>query len=461
MSILAGFMVPHPPLIIPQIGKGREQMIQDTIDAYQKAAQEIAALKPETIVLLSPHQVMYADYFHISPGRNATGDFRQFQAGQVQMKVSYDTEYVKALEQLAASQDLPAGTLGEREKKLDHGTMVPLFFVDQQYTEYQLVRVGLSGLPLSDHYRLGQCIKEAARLLDRNVVIIASGDLSHCLKEDGPYGYRKEGPAYDARIMDVMKRAAFGELLQFQESFCEKASECGHRSFTIMAGAFDRTSVDARRLSYEGPFGVGYGICTYHAAGVDERRNFLEQFEASEKERLLAQQEKEDPYVKLARHTIEVYLRTGKQPPVPEGLPEELYRRRSGTFVSLKEDGRLRGCIGTIAAVQNSLAEEIIHNAVSACSRDPRFSPVEPWEVERLTISVDVLGDAQKISSPDELDAARYGVIVTKGARRGLLLPNLEGVDTAQQQIAIAKQKAGIQEQETVELERFEVVRHY
>ena len=461
MSILAGFMVPHPPLIIPQIGKGREQTIQDTIDAYQKAALEIAALKPETIVLLSPHQVMYADYFHISPGRSAAGDFRQFQAGQVQMKVSYDTEYVKALEQLAASRDLPAGILGEREKKLDHGTMVPLWFVDQQYTEYQLVRIGLSGLPLSDHYRLGQCIKEAARLLERNVVIIASGDLSHCLKEDGPYGYRKEGPAYDARIMDVMERASFGELLQFQESFCEKASECGHRSFTIMAGAFDRTAVDARRLSYEGPFGVGYGICTYHAAGVNERRNFLEQFEASEKERLLTQQEKEDPYVKLARHTIETYLRTGKQPPVPEGLPEELYRRRAGTFVSLKENGRLRGCIGTIAAVQDSLAEEIIHNAVSACSKDPRFSPVEPWEVERLTISVDVLGDAQKISSPDELDPARYGVIVTKGARRGLLLPNLEGVDTVEQQIAIAKQKADIQEQETVELERFEVVRHY
>lgn len=461
MSILAGFMVPHPPLIIPQIGKGQEQTIQDTIGAYRNAALEIAALKPETIVLLSPHQTMYADYFHISPGRNATGDFRQFQAGQVRLKVSYDTEYVKILEQVAASRDLPAGTLGERDKKLDHGTMVPLWFVDQQYAEYQLVRIGLSGLPLSDHYRLGQCIQEVARLLDRNVVIIASGDLSHCLKEDGPYGYRKEGPAYDARIMDVMERGAFGELLQFQESFCEKASECGHRSFTIMAGAFDRIAVDARRLSYEGPFGVGYGICTYRAQGMDEGRNFLEQFETSEKERLLAQQEKEDPYVKLARHTIETYLRTGKQLPVPEGLPEELYRRRAGTFVSLKEDGRLRGCIGTIAAVQDSLAEEIIHNAVSACSRDPRFSPVEQWEVERLTISVDVLGDAQKISSPDELDAARYGVIVTKGARRGLLLPNLEGVDTVQQQIAIAKQKAGIKEQETVELERFEVVRHY
>lgn len=198
-----------------------------------------------------------------------------------------------------------------------------------------------------------------------------------------------------------------------------------------------------------------------NAPSTDETRNFLEQFEAREKKRLCAQQAKEDPYVKLARHTIETWLRTGELPRVPKELPGELYSRRAGAFVSLKEDGRLRGCIGTTRAVQGSLAEEIMHNAVSACSQDPRFSPVELWEAERLTITVDVLGDTERISSPDELDVKRYGVIVTKGGRRGLLLPNLEGVDTVEQQIAIAKQKAGISEQEKVALERFEVVRHY
>ena len=410
---------------------------------------------------------MYADYFHISPGRSARGDFGQFGAKQVCLEVSYDTEFVTYLGGVAGSHNLHAGTLGEREKKLDHGTMVPLYFVNQYYTEYRLVRVGLSGFPLTAHYRLGQCIREVSEILGRETVIIASGDLSHRLKEDGPYGYRKEGPEYDARIMDVMGRGAFGELLEFPESFCETAAECGHRSFTVLAGAFDGTRPEVRRLSYEGPFGVGYGVCTYHARKTEEspsreeNRNFLEQFEAREKERLRARQEKEDPYVKLARHTIETYLRTGKLPSVPEGLPEELYSRRAGAFVSLKEDGKLRGCIGTIQAVQNSLAEEIIRNAVSACSEDPRFPPVEQWEAERLTISVDVLGDTERISSPGELDVERYGVIVTKGSRRGLLLPNLEGVDTVEQQIAIAKQKAGIQEQEAVELERFEVVRHY
>ena len=467
MGILAGFMLPHPPLIIPEIGRGEEQNIHSTTLSCQQAGREIAALRPDTIVLLSPHQTMYADYFHISPGRSARGDFGQFGAKQVCLEVSYDTEFVTYLGGVAGSRNLHAGTLGEREKKLDHGTMVPLYFVNQYYTEYRLVRVGLSGFPLTAHYRLGQCIREVSEILGRETVIIASGDLSHRLKEDGPYGYRKEGPEYDARIMDVMGRGAFGELLEFPESFCETAAECGHRSFTVLAGAFDGTSPEVRRLSYEGPFGVGYGVCTYHARKTEEspsreeNRNFLEQFEAREKERLRARQEKEDPYVKLARHTIETYLRTGKLPSVPEGLPEELYSRRAGAFVSLKEDGKLRGCIGTIQAVQNSLAEEIIRNAVSACSEDPRFPPVEQWEAERLTISVDVLGDTERISSPGELDVVRYGVIVTKGSRRGLLLPNLEGVDTVEQQIAIAKQKAGIPEQETVELERFEVVRHY
>lgn len=519
MGILAGFMLPHPPLIIPEVGRGQEKAIWQTIEAYKKAAAEIGSLKPEAIVLISPHQVMYADYFHISPGRSAKGSFGQFGVPQADMEVFYDTAFVEQLGALAGVRGLAAGTLGERERNLDHGTMVPLYFVNQYWTEYRLVRVGLSGFPLAAHYRLGQCIREVSEKLDRRTVVIASGDLSHRLKEDGPYGYRKEGPEYDARIMDVMGRGAFGELFAFSEEFCEKAAECGHRSFTIMAGAFDRIAVDTKRLSYEGTFGVGYGICMYHAGGEDLERDFLEQYEARERERLRKQREQEDAYVRLARRTIEEYVRTGKRPsrmlsegllvrvseglqakaseepsvrgaeemqeglparepeetpeglPVgepgeaPEGLsegePEELYCRRAGAFVSLKEDGKLRGCIGTISAVRSCLAEEIVYNAVSACSEDPRFSPVEPWEVDRLTITVDVLGEAEPVASPNELDVARYGVIVTKGGRRGLLLPNLEGVDTVEQQIAIARQKAGIKEHEKVELERFEVVRHY
>ncbi len=460
MGIIGAFMVPHPPLIIPEIGMGEEQRIQKTIDAYQKVARKIGEQQPETIVLISPHQTLYADYFHISPAKNAKGDFGRFGVEKTVMEVTYDTVFVTELEKLAEKRKLPAGTLGEREKKLDHGTMVPLYFVNQYWQNYLLVRVGLSGLPFIKHYELGQYIKEIAETLNRRTVIIASGDLSHRLKEDGPYGYCKEGPIYDRQIMEIMETGNFEKLLEFSEDFCEKAGECGHRSFIIMAGALDETKVVANSLSYEGPFGVGYGICTYETQGKDDERDFKRQYEKLQRQHIAEKRKLEDDYVRLARMTVEEYTRTGRKPQLPSGLPEELYQQRAGVFVSIKENSRLRGCIGTIQAIQASIAEEIIENAISACSRDPRFDPIEPEELERLTISIDVLGDTEKITSVEMLDVKRYGVIVTKGRKRGLLLPNLEGVDTIDKQIAIAKQKAGIRLDEDVELERFEVVRH-
>ena len=136
------------------------------------------------------------------------------------------------------------------------------------------------------------------------------------------------------------------------------------------------------------------------------------------------------------------------------------YVRRTPS--QLKEEGKLRGCIGTISPVQECIGEEILENAVSAATRDPRFLPVQPEELERLVYSVDVLSEAEEISSEKELDVERYGVIVSRGYKRGLLLPNLEGVDTVRQQIDIAKRKAGIPEEaEDIRLERFEVVRHF
>ena len=147
--------------------------------------------------------------------------------------------------------------------------------------------------------------------------------------------------------------------------------------------------------------------------------------------------------------------------PQPEELTEEMKTGQAGAFVSIHENGDLRGCIGTIAPVQKALYLEIIANAISASTRDPRFPPITKNELPDLEISVDVLGEAEEIPSEDYLDVKRYGVIVSKGRRRGLLLPDLEGVDNVETQVAIAKMKAGIREEDTdVVLMRFEVIRH-
>lgn len=275
MPVSAACMLPHPPLIIPQVGRGEEKKIQKTIEACRQAAQLIAQHQPQTVVVISPHQVMYADYFHISPGKTARGDFGQFRAGEITIEAAYDTQFAAKLCSLSHEKNIPAGTQGQQEARLDHGTMVPLYFVNQYWREYQLVRIGLSGMPLRTHYELGRCIQAAAEELCRKTAVIASGDLSHRLKADGPYGYQKEGPEYDRRVMDVMEAADFLELLHFSDDFCGKAGECGHRSFTMMAGALDGRKVKAKRLSYEGPFGVGYGVCTYEVDGdgkTDGRR---------------------------------------------------------------------------------------------------------------------------------------------------------------------------------------------
>ncbi len=460
MPIIAAYMIPHPPMIVPEVGRGSERQIEVTRAAYARVAAEIAALAPETIIISSPHATMYEDYFHISPGRRAEGSFARFRAPGVRFKEEYDAELAKTVERLAALENLPAGTRGQREPELDHGTMVPLYFIRQAYAGFRLVRIGLSGLPLEDHYRLGQLVQRAAAETGRRVVYVASGDLSHKLQRHGPYGFAPEGPQYDARVMDVCGRAAFGELFDFDEAFCERAAECGHRSFVIMAGALDGMSVEAEVFSHQDVTGVGYGICAFRAKGPDESRRFLDLRQRDQARRLSEARSRCDAWVRLAWQSVESWVCRRRVADVPGGLPEELLNRRAGAFVSIHKQGRLRGCIGTISPTQASLAEEIIHNAVSAAARDPRFDPIRPDELPWLEISVDVLGEPEPIASEAELDVKRYGVIVSRGGRRGLLLPDLEGVDTPRRQVEIARQKAGIGPGEKVELQRFEVVRH-
>ena len=460
MAVLAAYMVPHPPMIVPQVGKGSEEQVAETIRAYQEAAAEIGRLRPETIIVSSPHAVLYADYFHVSPGKHANGDFGQFRAPQVSFRETYDTELTEKICEIAKAKGFPAGTLGERDKRLDHGTMVPLYFVEQYYRDFQLVRIGLSGLSLADHYAFGRIIRQAVDSTGRRTVYIASGDLSHKLQQYGPYGFAPEGPEYDRRIMDVCRRGAFGELFDFDESFCDKAAECGHRSFVIMAGVLDGTEVEAKELSHEDVTGVGYGICTFHPGEASEDRRFLDQWRKKQAEAIRARHEKEDAYVRLARETIEQYVVTGDRGSVPDWATPEMTEQKAGVFVSIHKEGRLRGCIGTILPVYGSVAEEIIHNAVSASTRDPRFDPIRPDELDKLEINVDVLTKPEKIESKAELDVKRYGVIVSSGSRRGLLLPDLDGVDTVDEQVSIAMKKGGITARDSITLERFEVIRH-
>ncbi|MCR5833927.1 MAG: AmmeMemoRadiSam system protein A [Selenomonadaceae bacterium] len=463
MGILGAAVVPHPPIILPEIGNGEEEKISATKTAYEEVARRIVDLNPDTIIITTPHSIMYADYFHISPGEVASGNMQQFRARQVAFKINYDVDLVKQISLDAMTEKFPAGTLGERNPELDHGTMIPLYFLEKAGLDFKRVkflRIGLSGLSRAIHYKFGQIINAATEKLGRRIFFLASGDLSHKLKADGPYGYVEEAPLFDFEVMKNLSAADFFGLLTMDNTICSRAAECGHRSFQIMAGALDRRDVTAEKLSYEGTFGVGYGVVWFNIGGENPARDFDRQYAEYKEEELIKRKATEDDYVKLARYSLETFVKTKKVVAVPDDLPEELFTTRAGAFVSLHKDGNLRGCIGTTQASQENLAEEIIHNAISACSRDPRFDPVTVDELEDIEYSVDVLSPAERVFSVSDLDVKRYGIIVANGTRQGLLLPDLEGVDTVQEQLAIAKRKAGIRSEEKVLLWRFKVIRH-
>ncbi len=460
MSVISAYIVPHPPLIIPDVGGGQEKIISKTYGSYDRCAREIADSRPDTIIIISPHTTVYADYFHISPGTSARGDMSDYRAPDASAETGYDTRLRDVICEEAEKAGIPAGTLGETQKRLDHASLIPIWFLHKYYTDHLTIRTGFSGMTPLEHYRYGKCIARSVEKTSRRAVVIASGDLSHRLKPEGPYGFAEEGPEFDREITDAMADADFLRFLTMPASLSENAGECGLRSFQIMAGIMDGLSVDQELLSYEGPFGVGYAVASFKATGKDPSRCFEKKYIRHKSESLKKIKNNESPIVDLARYTLETYVTSGRKPEIPPGTSEELLKKQAGVFVSLKKEGILRGCIGTIGPVTDCIAEEVMRNAVSAGTEDPRFPPVTSGELADLVYSVDVLGAPESIASSNQLNPKRYGVIVSSGRKRGLLLPDLDGIDDPEKQIKIASEKAGILPGEEISLERFEVIRH-
>ena len=461
MAITATYMMPHPPIMVPEIGKGEEKKIEKTVKACQDIAKEIKEIKPDTIIIMSPHAPSYSDYFNISYGEKGEGDFGNFLVPELKYEKEYDFQFIEKLVDIAMHMEFPAGVLGDQDHDLDHGALVPLYFIEKEYTDYKLVHIALSGLPMEDHYKLGILIKEVAAVTGKNTVFIASGDLSHRTKKEGPYGFNPAGPKYDKKIMKVMGNGDFEKLFKVKDGELENAAVCGHKSFVTMAGTLDRRNVSAEALSYEDEFGVGYGVCKYRPGDKNPQRNFVDQ-EDSRKRRFITEERKhEDPWMKLARETIEKYIKYDVKIPEPANIPREMSMEKAGVFVSLKQRGQLRGCIGTIRPAHKNIACEIMENAILAATSDLRFDPVTEKDLYTLSYSVDVLGKPEPIDSIEQLDPENYGVIVTEKDKMGVLLPNLEGIDTAEKQISIACAKGGISpNSKNLKMERFKVTRH-
>jgi AmmeMemoRadiSam system protein A/AmmeMemoRadiSam system protein B len=448
--------MPHPPILLPEVGKGEEKKIQSTFDACKTIGEEIKEERPETIIIISPHGPVFSDAIAVS-FENLSGNLLKFGAPNVGGTIEIDQELTDKIIRKAEGADISVVELDHSTSRrygityeLDHGAIIPLYFTG---LNYKFVHITYGMLGKIDLYRFGMVIKEAVKQLDRKVALIASGDLSHRLLKEGPYPYSEYGEVFDKTIVNLLSEGNVLDIFTLDSKMCQEAGECGLRSIYIMLGAIDG-KFKGELLSYEGPFGVGYSVMRFKQKNEHSRYDELVK---NIEEQYVNKTKNEEIHVKLARESLTHYVLNGEYLKYPK-YANALKNKRSGVFVSIKKEGQLRGCIGTMQPTTDSIGDEIIHNAVSAAINDPRFTAISESELTSLDISVDVLNEPTPATKHD-LNPKKYGVIVRRGLKSGVLLPNLEGINTVEQQLSIVLKKAGITN-DNYTIERFEVIRY-
>ncbi len=468
----AGYVLPHPPVIIPGVNHGPHRAGR-TVEAIRRLAADLARIKPDTVVVISPHAPSFSDFLFLYDAPLLKGDLRQFGAPQISLSFEQDQELHQEIVRRLEKSGIAGGGLDKEQMRqfqitdmLDHGVIVPLYYLAEQIKSFKLVAMSSSNLPLTQLYQAGELIRQAAVRLNRRIVIIASGDQSHKVNPESPYGDCPEGEAFDNLIVQGLSAGDLVQLLSIDSQLRQRAAECGYRSLVMLCGAFSRQAVRTEVQNYEAPYGIGYCVAAIWPDPrcpdpiEDAMQTALSQLRAQG----VSHREQVSSPVAVARETLESFVLNHQRKSAGDfaGLAgaDFLFHEQAGAFVSIKKFGELRGCIGTTAATTASLIEEIIQNAISAGTKDPRFEPVMPDELQDLTYSVDILSKPEPVGDASELDPARYGVIVRSGSRSGLLLPDLEGVDTVEEQLAIARRKAGISKDEPCRLLRFKVTRY-
>jgi AmmeMemoRadiSam system protein A/AmmeMemoRadiSam system protein B len=457
-------IAPHPPIMVPEVGQDAVREVAGSIDAMRHLTGRVVASGAETIVIISPHAPLEARAFVAYSDAELAGSFAPFRAPQATVAAPLDAALLDALERSADEAGFEIAPL--QGYLLDHGTAVPLYFLLRYGWRGSLVALGYSFLSDEDHLRFGACLRRAVDATGRAVALVASGDLSHRLTRDAPAGYNLEAHHFDEEVVASIRDCAPARISEIDPNLRRLAGECGYRSMLVAIGAAQGLRADCDVLHYEAPFGVGYMVAQLaraaggHADEDDAKKDDVREDMDDDQENSVAD-EAFGSLPALARRAVENYVRGGRVLNAADAPESPVLSQPAACFVSIKtDDGELRGCIGTIEPTRASLAEELIANAVSAATRDPRFPPVAARELEHLRYSVDILSQPEAAQFED-LDPKDYGVIVEdeSGVRRGLLLPDIEGVEDAAQQVQIAARKAGIAPDEPVRLYRFRVER--
>lgn len=449
--------MPHPPIIVPAVGQGREQEAGPTLKGVERLCAELAALpdgKPDLLVVLSPHQPYAPGGLFLNSAARFHGSLSAFGAPQVALDMRMDQNSFQTLATYLTDKGFQVFAGDGEDITRDHGAIVPLHFIASALGgELPPILLGSPiGLAPEQALELGRALASFEPGL--RCALLASGDLSHRLKQDGPNGYHSDGQVFDDAVVRALTEGDPSILTAMPEQILRNAGECGLRSAMVLLGLCN-SSLSV--FSYEGPFGVGY--CNALWKPVKRPRVTVTAGPVH-----VQRPASGHPFPRIARESVRRHL-TGNGPAKDIAVSDEadtaLLNEQKACFVSIKtKTGDLRGCIGTILPVRPRLMQEIIANAISAATQDPRFPPMTADELDTANFSVDVLTTPEPVQNIEDLDPKIWGVIVSKGNRRGLLLPNLPGVNSVEMQLAIAAQKAGITNMEGVQLERFRVDRY-
>jgi AmmeMemoRadiSam system protein A len=444
--IIITVLMPHAPVLVPAVGGKRGNQAGASVSAMAETARRVVKAGPDTIVLISPHTPRRRGAFAIWAGGRISGSLAQFGAPAAAVDLPADEILSGLITEEAGMRGLEIWQLHDAE--LDHGAVVPLWHLADAGWRGPTVLIGLNYPGEPGLVELGEAIAAAARRAGRRVALVASGDMSHRLQPGAPAGFHPRAKEFDGAFIECLRAGDYRKLLDFDSGLSDLAAEDALDSTLVAASAVNWNAAGHEVLSYEGPFGVGYGVAILHHSPTEDVSAGARETDVAEAGKALAQ---------VARRSIEAAFRgdVGKPDMPAEGIPSE----RHGVFVTLRSPrGELRGCVGTLTPHFGNTAEETWHVARDAAFRDGRFAPVDAHELEQLRFEVSVVLPLEEVASMAELDPRRYGVVLATGdGRRGILLPDVKGIETVEQQLEAARHKGGIGGFEPVRIHRFAV----
>lgn len=262
MPLVFAAITPHPPVLIPDVGKENLKKLVKTEAAMKKLEQELYAAKPESILIISPHGKILADAFNINLSADYSANFKEF--GDFSLELKFKSDYLSIQEIRAADEtNKSVPLILTSESEIDHGFSIPLYYLTQHLKNIPIIPLTYSALDYQQHFAFGQFLHRQLAKINKRFAVVASGDLSHKLTKKAPAGYSPQGKEFDKKLVELIKKKDFEGILDINPELIKVAAECGLRSIIILAGIIESLNVQPEVLSYEGPFGVGYLVCNF------------------------------------------------------------------------------------------------------------------------------------------------------------------------------------------------------